>query len=148
MLSLICSNTLCNPPLAGFNLFQQKFWIPSIPSAVQFFLFLISFSRVSSVMLNSFTLVILSLNCLFTLSIHGISGVLSSFSHYVSPKFNKFFHLRYLAYMLCPSYFLKKVLPVSFKVSIIHYSPASLNEFLQFNHFVPKFVNPTLFILF
>ena len=45
------------------------------------------------------------------------------FFSYVSPKLNKFFHLRYLAYMFCPSFYvLKKVFLLSFKVTIIHYS--------------------------
>ena len=43
------------------------------------FPFLSFFSRFSSVMLSSFTLVILPLNYWLTLSIHDISGVLSSF---------------------------------------------------------------------
>ena len=78
-----------------------------------------------------------------------MASMLYHFFPYVSPKFNKFLHLWYLAYMFCLSfYLLKKVLLVSFKVSIIYYLSTSLNEFLKFNPFVPKFVNPTLFILF
>ena len=59
LLSLIRSNAVFIALLAGFNFFHQKFRIPYIPGGVQFFLCLVSFSRVSSVMLNSFTLGIL-----------------------------------------------------------------------------------------
>ena len=56
------------------------------------------------------------------------------FFPYISPKFNKFLHLRYLTYMFCASfYLLKKFLLVSFIVSIIHYLCGSLKEFLKFN---------------
>ena len=106
------------------------------------------FSTVSSMMLNPFTLVIFSLNCLLILNaIHSIPGVVSSFFFHVSPKNLRNFW--YLAYMFCSSfYLLKKFLLVSFKVSIIHYSSTSLNESLKFNHFGPKLVSPALFILF
>ena len=80
-LSLICSSVFFNFFLAGFHLFHQNFCVPSIPSAVQFFFFLVSFSRVFSLILNSFKLAILSLNCLLTLSIHSNSWVLSSCSY-------------------------------------------------------------------
>ena len=47
-------------------------------------------------------------SCLLTFSGHDISGVPSSFFPYVSPKFNKFLRLRYLAYMFCPFFYLLK----------------------------------------
>ena len=83
---------------------------------------------------------IVPLHCSLTLFIDGISGVLSSFSR-ISPQNATNFSIS--AYMFCPClYFFKKVLLVSFKVSIIHYSPDSINEVLEFDLFAPKFDAP------
>ena len=97
--------------------------------------------------LNSFTLLLFSLNYSLTFCIHGISGVLSSFSHMSIQYLTNFSISGIWPTCSVPLYNLTKVLLVSFKVSIIHYSYPSFSEFLKFNLFVPKFVNPTLFML-
>ena len=112
-----------------YHLFQMQFNFP----------FSLFFSRVSSMVLNFFTLVICFLKCPLTFSTHPWHFKCSIiFFPYVSPKllnfFNEFFltNFQYLGYLISPSfYLLKKVLQVSFKVNIIHYSIASVNEFLR-----------------
>ena len=105
LLSLARSNALSNALPHSFNLFHQKSWIPAIPGAVQFFLFLVSLSLVSSLRLNSFTLAVNSFTLLahFLYPWHFRCSII--FFPYVSPKFNKFLHLWPLAYMLCPSFY-------------------------------------------
>ena len=123
-----------------YHLFQ-------VQSKFSFSLFL--FQWFLFVMLNSFTLVICPLNCSLTFPIPGISGVLSSFSHMSHQNLTNFsISDIWPALSVSLSTFLKNGPLVSFKFTIIHYSPTSLNEFLKFNLFVPKFVSPTLLVLF
>ena len=65
--------------------FHQKFWMSSIPSAVQFFHLAISFFILLSVMANSLTRFALLLTSAFTFSIHCIFGV-DSFYPQMSPQ--------------------------------------------------------------
>ena len=63
-------NPFFNAFCAFSNFFQQKFWMPSIPGAVQFYRLGISFFIFSSVMANSLTRFALSASLAFTFSIH------------------------------------------------------------------------------
>ena len=57
------------------------------------FFFFVSFSRIFSVMLNSFALVICSLKCFLTFSTHSTEFVLSSFSRMFLQNSRNFFSL-------------------------------------------------------
>ena len=103
-------------------------------------LLFVSFSWVSSVMMNSFALVIFYLNCLLIFLIHGISGVLLSFSP-MSPQNLKNFSL-FSIWPTCSVLlftFLKAFFCSPSNISI-RYSSDSLNLFPKFNLSVTKFV--------
>ena len=63
------------------NFFHQKFWIPSIPGEVQFFLLFITFLMVSSLISISCISLIFFLNSSLIFSIYGCSIVIFSSSH-------------------------------------------------------------------
>ena len=79
------SNANHNAELAGFNSFDQNFWMLSIRGTVQFFLLLIATMRFFSTMFSSFISLKFPSSCLFTLSIHDIDGFLS-FIFQIPPK--------------------------------------------------------------
>ena len=78
-------NAFLNAFCAGSNFFHQKFWMPSIPGAVQFFRLGISFFIFLSVMANSLTRFALSPSSAFISSIHSIFGV-GSFCSQMPPQ--------------------------------------------------------------
>ena len=74
-------NPFFNAFCAFSNFFQQKFWMPYIPGAVQFYRLAISFFIFSLVIANSLTRFALSPSLAFTSSIHSIFGIGSICSH-------------------------------------------------------------------
>ena len=89
-------NGFLNAFCAGSNFFHQKFWMPSIPLAVQFSRLAISFFIFLSVMVNSLTRFTLLPSSAFTSSIHSIFGVGS----FCSPKLRKSQHLGHFTFAL------------------------------------------------
>ena len=114
-------NPFFNAFCAFSNFFQQKFWMPSIPGAVQFYRLAISFFIFSSVMANSLTRFALSPSSAFTSFIHDGKFThkicsLCQFSFHLfhpqqilhwldlfpdaSPNLNKSLHLRHVTFAL------------------------------------------------
>ena len=73
------------------NFFHRKFWIPSIPSEVQFFLLFMTFPILSSLISVSYTSLIVFLNSSLIFFIHGCSIVIFSYSS-ASPRFHESLH--------------------------------------------------------
>ena len=115
---------------ASSNFFHQKFWMPSIPVAVQFSRLAISSFIFLSVMANSLTRFTFLPSLSFTSSIHSIFSVGS----FCSPRLSKSLHLGHFTFALFHCFQSpKKAFLVLLEHDVMFLPVAFFNVFLQCN---------------